>query len=264
MNIFEDEIHVYQTFVRKNFSLLGNNYELIKEQYVIKSGIIDMLAYNKQNKCLTIIELKNICIDDSVLSQVIKYYKEIKNKYIDNYDIINTPEIIIIAPEFDKFFTITNDLPIKLFIMTIDPIHQYTIFSRFFPIIESMNAFNIINQELKLNKKKSIIISNNQQFLVNKIIYILKQYFDDKLKILKLDNHIDIIYEKIIMKITFPTSWFDNYLQINIYNRLKNYININLFYDPAIKKISTLKTVTKINIDDIPTFLKNISRVRKD
>ena len=260
-NIFEDEVHVYQTFVRNNFSLLGNNYRIIKEQYVINSGIIDILAYNTINKCLVIIELKNICIGNSVISQVMKYYKEIKNKYIENYDIINTPEIIIIAPEFDKRFIITNNLPIKLFIMNIDLIYNYTIFSRFFPIIEDSINDNIINQELKLNKKRSVIISNEQQLLVNKIIFILQKIFDNKLKILKLDNHIDIIYEKIIMKINFPAAWFDEYVQISIYNRLKNYININLFYDPAIKKISNLKTMIKINIIDIPNFLKNIERI---
>jgi len=253
-NSFEDEVHVYQTFVRNNFNLLGNNYEIIKEQFVINSGIIDILAYNKEEHRLVVVELKNVLTTDKVLLQAMKYYTEIKYKTIDNYEIDNTPEIIIIAPEFDRNFILYNEIPTKLIQLDYDNKHNQIIYLRFFP-----NSY-INDQTLYIPKKKNITINYVQKLLANDIINKLKNIYNDQLKIITYDDHIDILSKKMLAKITFLPNWFNNNLQLNIYNNFKGNINKHLLiYDPAVKKVNCLKTMTKLIINDVPQFLKEIN-----
>ena len=254
-NSFEDEIHVYQSFIRNNFDLLGKNYEIIKEQFVIQSGIIDILAYNKDYQRLAIIELKNIITTDQVLSQVMKYYNEMKNKYINNYIITDLPEIIIIAPEFDKKFNLyIQNIDIKLIQIDYDNINNHIIYTRFFP----NTNLNISNEkELFFKNKKNIDINIEQKILINNIINKIKQIYKDKqLKIINCDDHIDILHKKMIVKIIYSTKWFDNTVQLNIYNNFIKPITKSMIeYDPSIKKFNFLKRIIKLSINNIPQFL---------
>ncbi|MDF2534075.1 MAG: hypothetical protein K0R18_232 [Bacillales bacterium] len=73
---FFDEVHDMQRFVRENINLLGN-YLIISEQLYVKNnetGIIDMLAVDFVNRCLTIIELKNELTTDKNIWQPLRYY----------------------------------------------------------------------------------------------------------------------------------------------------------------------------------------------
>lgn len=261
MKIFNDEIHEYQTFIRQNFNLLGNQYEIIKEQCIINSGIIDILAYNKERQCLAIIELKNIKIDSKVNIQVLKYYLELQNKYVFNYEILNPPEIFIIAPEFDSNFTVTSDMPpITLLQITLD--NNNIICNRIIPKIKDINKNNIINQEIIIKNKKSVNINLNQKILTKNIIKILKAIFIKKhaleeFKILESDDHIDILCPKIIAKIKYPRQWFADHIQLCLYKKYFN-INLNLNYDPNIKKIYQLKNMIKLDIINIPYFLYDL------
>lgn len=264
---FEDEVHAYQAFVKKNFHLLGSNYQLITEQYVINSGIIDMLAYNKEKECLAIIELKNIKVDSSVVSQVLRYYRELKNKYIDNYIISNPPEMIIISVDFDENFTITYNMPIHLYQMNIK--NNNIIFNKVIPYVEDFNN-NIYadkRTELKTSRNNMLFtISKKQKILANNIIKYLKLIFInnqlplDKFNIINSNDHIDILYDKIVAKVTFPRAWFSDHIQLSIYNRLYKYYNFNIGTDndPAVKKVQKLKTMTKFNINDIPRCFKRL------
>lgn len=252
-NSFDDEVHVYQTFVRNNFNLLGANYEIIKEQFVINSGIIDILAYNKIEQRLVIIELKNIITTNKVLAQAMKYYNEIKFSTINNYEINNTPEIIIIAPEFDKNFRLYNEVPTQLIQLDYDNKNKQIIYSRFFP------NKPVEKQELTISEKKTTSINYVQKQLANNIINQLKKLYDNQLKVITYNDHIDILSKKMLLKITFSTDWFNNDLQLNVYNNLLYNINKNsLIYDPAIKKISHLKTMLKLKVNNVPYFLQNI------
>lgn len=252
-NSFEDEVHVYQTFVRNNFSLLGANYEIIQEQFIINSGIIDILAYNKNEKRLVIIELKNVLTTDKVLLQAMKYYNEIKFSTINDYEINNTPEIIIIAPEFDKNFMLYNEVPTQLIQLDYDNKRNQIIYLRFFP------NKHIEEKELIISEKKNINANYIQKQLANNIINQLKKLYDNQLKIITYDDHIDILSKKMILKIVFPVGWFNNDLQLNVYNNFMYDINKNLLmYDPAIKKINYLKTVIKLKVNNVPRFLQNI------
>lgn len=258
---FEDEVHVYQTFVRNNFSLLGSNYKLIQEQYAIKSGIIDMLAYDMNKECLVIIELKNVKIKDTkVLSQVMRYYNELKDKYIENYIITNLPEIIIIAPDFANNFFIYNNMPIKLIQMYYDNMQKQVIYLRFFPHTEDFSYDIETDKKLILTKKqKTILISKEQQLLIDKIINNIKNIYkaSESLKIINYDDHIDILNGKIIAKIIFSKGWFDNTVQLNIYKNYKQKFDATLFtYDPAVYKAKFFKTLIKLTVIDVPSFLK--------
>ena len=255
-NSFEDEVHIYQTFVRNNFNLLGNNYKIIKEQVIIQSGIIDILAYNEDKQRLVIVELKNIITTDKVLAQVMKYYNEIKNKNIHNYEINNSPEIIIIAPEFDKNFMLYNNVPTQLIQLDYDNINNQIIYTRFFPN-KKLNT----DKNLSIKNKKTTFVNYEQKLLAKNIINRIKQIYKDKqLKIISYDDHIDILYKKILIKITFSNQWFNNEIQLNIYNNfIQNINNLALNYDPAIKKINYLKTMIKLQITNIPQFLKEVS-----
>lgn len=255
-NYFEDEVHSYQAFIRDNFSLLGNNYIIIQEQYTIKSGIIDILAYNKLDECLVIIELKNVKIDIQVLSQVMKYYYELKDKYIEDYIISNPPEIIIIAPEFAANFFIYNNMPVKLLQIDYDDKNNRIVYSRIFPHIEDFTEENI-DKKIFLKKQKTVIINQEQQQFIDKIIKCVQQFYAKKLKIIYNNNCVNILSNKIIAKIVIPNKWFDNTLQLVIYkNFVKSFIQNDFLYDPVIHKVQMFKTMAKLTIIDIPSFIK--------
>jgi hypothetical protein len=112
---FFNETHDFQRFIVENKYLLGN-YTILSEQLSIKnnkSGILDILALDNQNKRITIIELKNTKIDDKSIWQPLRYYDLIKrgehaiveilkenNCYNDNIDL--NPKIILVVPKCEQ------------------------------------------------------------------------------------------------------------------------------------------------------------------
>ena len=266
---FDDEVHAYQTFVREHFYLLGDQYQIIQEQYPVKHGLIDILAYNSERECLTIIELKNITISSDVLTQVMKYFNELKFKYIDNYSINNTPEIIVISPEFDKNFYVYKDMPIKLIQMYYDTDQNNIIYKDFIPRIEEFNAEFDSTSNFDLHKFSPLKLPRvvnktlQQELIIKKIInqikqlYTVEEDYTNSVNIIEVSNKIDIMFKKIIAKIIIPNKWFDDSLQLIIYKRFIKPFDLTTFnYDPNIKKIQWMKTYVKLTISDVPQFLK--------
>lgn len=85
-NVFFDEVHDFQRFVRENIKLVGN-YTIISEQlYLVnnETGIIDMLAVDNTSKQLVILELKNDITTDKNVWQPLRYY-DLSRRGEDSY-----------------------------------------------------------------------------------------------------------------------------------------------------------------------------------
>ena len=247
--MFFDEVHDYQQFIMNNFPLLGNQYEIVQEQFHVKNAFIDILAYNKQNECLTIIELKNPIAYTKAVSQIIKYYYYIKDMKLDTYNIINVPECFIIAPRFNS----------KIILPEIPIIHLFKMDQQYSEFIDITNEYmhnSVLHSNIK--KKPTAIVTNKDKLLIKQLIYHIQKFYDNKLVITEKDNQTIIFYDKrIIIKITIPLGWFNDNIELVITDRfIKPYTYQQFRYDPAIRKIKEYKTMIKLLINDIPQFLK--------
>ena len=246
MQQFIDEVHDYQSFIIKNFNKFGN-LEIIQEQYTIKSGIIDILAYDKLNERIVIVELKNKIVDSTVIAQVMRYYHDIKGKQIDDYIISELPIIYIIASEFDNII-ITQNMPIKFF--TFDRFS----FQEYYPYIEDFedDLNGIFMPKLSVKKQISINLNEDQKDLIKRLLRYFQGY-----TIIEHKDHIDILDKKIIAKIIYPKGWFNSTIILNLYKKRLNMNIINLAYDPAVKQFNQSKTLVKLLINDVPYSLFN-------
>ena len=257
MKQFKDEVHDYQSFIVDNFKKIGKNYEIIQEQFAINNGIIDILAYNNKNKNFVIIELKNIKVNESIISQVDRYYQAVTNLKIDDYFIQHNPEIIVIAPEFKEDFSLSYKLPIKLL----------QIYKDNKKVICKKHKINYIKKvSIKrvqtVKKKKTIFISEKQKYITDNLIKLIKSFYKEELSILDKNDHIDIIDKKIIIKIIFPKRWFVETITVNLYkNFIKPFTVNNFISDPTIKTVTQLKNVIKLSIYDIPQFFKEKEKI---
>jgi len=111
---FSDEVNDMETFVKKNISVIGEYWILAEQAIPGGSGKrSDLLAIDKDGR-ITIIELKNVDVDEEILPQIIRYWNlwkkrpdAIKNYWLTlknkpkniepNFEDYN-PKIIVIAP----------------------------------------------------------------------------------------------------------------------------------------------------------------------
>ena len=248
---FTDEIHSFQSFVVSNFNLLGN-YKIIKEQFSIGKYRLDILAYNYDKQSLAIVELKNPDINCNVVGQCIDYYEILKDKLIDGYDILEEPEIIIIAPEISSRIIVPENICIRIIKMNYDEIHDY------------VNIENVKPYKQKNSVMKKVIHVEQEQYDIPdkykpnilKIINNVQKLYDEKLEIIISGLKISILLNKIIIKIILSKKWFDDTFEINIYkNFIKQYDRLSFQYDPNVIKINFYKTFVKLKVRGIPIFL---------
>ena len=242
-----------------NFGILGNHLKIIKEQFAINNNFIDILAYNSIKECLTIIELKKGEANGTVLAQVMKYFNDLKNIQIDNLIISSPPEIYILATEIAPGIIISPNMPIQFFKFFYDKIHDYIICQEVRPIIENYTNNDILCN-FQYKHERTVHKKPIQEKLSKQIIHIIKNFYsEENLEIIEQKNKISIMNKQLIAKIIFPYSWFDDHIQLCIYNRFKKPFTYNDFkYDYNIKKIIEQKTLIKLDIIGIPQFISRL------
>ena len=248
---FTDEVHSYQSFVKNNLHLL-NNYTFIDEQVKIASGLIDILAYNNVEECLSIFELKNPIADLKAVSQGMKYYVELLNTSVGNYFICKNPEVVIVSPKFIPKFIVPDNIVFKLIQMGYDGNNV---------IIDYIQPYHKIDilytKEIVTKPHRTLNISSSQKRLANSIIFNLQNFYKDPLEIIRHEDKIDILYKKIIAKVVFSNKWFDDSVILYIYkNFIKDYGLTTFKYDSAVVKYNIYKTMVKLTVKDVPHFLK--------
>jgi hypothetical protein len=262
---FNDEPHFYQKFVRENISLLGD-FLIIKEQLNINNKFyIDILALDKTNNKIVIIELKNAGKKFKIIDQIITYYdliiksniEELLDIYIEennlsfsSLDVDLTPSVFVVTPDFDEQmlqnFNYINILNIKLIKMN---------------LIQRDNCFEVLKEEYK---PKDIITDNKVKTEIEKE-YTIDDYTlntEAKRLLQSLLNYLNYIYKcnsffyKDKISIYLDKNWL---MQINVsQNKVyltfkeKQIIKNNLLYNHEINSYKLLKDKIKIEINKIP------------
>lgn len=249
--LFIDEIHDYQFFVVSHFFLLGNSYSIIREQFPVKNAFIDILAYDKYQERLIIIELKTPQATNKAISQIVRYFNYLKDCQLDSYIISDIPECWIIAPTFKKI-----NLPERPIIKLLEFNSEYTSFN---DVTYKFYQSSILFTNIK--RSRSLLgITPEINLLVQRIITLICMRYND-IKMVEQNNKITILdkaTKRIIAKIIIPFNWFTNYIELLLFNIIKDKIifdAIQMQYDPAIQKVLYYKNFTKLQIKDIPRFL---------
>lgn len=266
---FNDEVHFYQTFIKNNLYILGDLI-LVKEQLNIDNRyFIDMLAYDKTNKKIIIIELKNNKKDDRLINQVISYYDIIKKSnlqdIIKDFALINdinidkidlTPLIYIVMPDFNKqllqnlnYVNINN---IKVFkINAIKDNDKIEIIKEEY-IPSNINTTNTINDNLNnFSGLDDYILNPIKKSLIQQLINYLKNIY--KCNIFFLKNKISIYYHnKLIMQILINKN-------TNLSLLIKdNIILNNILYNDEILEYKVLNNYVRIEVNQIPIKTLNL------
>lgn len=263
---FNNETHFYQNFIKNNLDILGDLI-IIKEQLNINNKFfIDMLVYDKINKKLIIMELKNNYTKFKVIGQVITYYDLLKKSNIENImeeflkinnidistcDIDFNPAIYIIVPDFN------NQLLQDLNYLNIDNIRIFKINAK-----QNKGYFEIIKEEYKPQKIKenielkndfnkdynidSYFLSKNKKFLIISLLNFLKSKYNCKFFFLK--NKISIFYGKRILLYIL----IDKKYNLTITFNYNEDVYKNLVYLKEVINYKLLNNKIKIEVNSIP------------
>jgi hypothetical protein len=110
-----------QEFMTNNLQVLGNMIVLDQFYNTKEAGIMDMIGLDVDEKRVSIMELKNVVVDERVIPQVLRYVlwarenpeyfrnkivqrkdKELKDIVRDEDDVNYDPRIVLIAPSFSS------------------------------------------------------------------------------------------------------------------------------------------------------------------
>jgi hypothetical protein len=262
---FNDEPHFYQNFVKENISLLGKIL-IVKEQLNINNKFfIDILALDRTNNKIIIIELKNAGKKFKIIDQIITYYDliiksnieelldefiEKNNLNISTLDVDLTPSIFVVTPDFNEQmlqnFNYINIPNIKLIKMN---------------LIQNDNSFEVVKEEYN---PKDIIADNKVKTEIEKE-YTINDYtvnIEAKRLLQSLLNYLNYVYKcsnffyKDKITVYLDKNWL---MQINVsQNKVyltfkeKQIIKNNLLYNHEITSYKLLKDKIKIEINKIP------------
>jgi len=112
---FFNEVHDFQSFILNNIYLVGR-YEIVSQQTTIsgnETGIVDILAIDKEKNQLTVIELKNTSTSDKSIWQPIRYFdlisrgeesiKSMLQSFGFNTDTLNLePKLVLVVPQHNE------------------------------------------------------------------------------------------------------------------------------------------------------------------
>jgi hypothetical protein len=259
---FNDEPHFYQNFVKENISLLGKIL-IVKEQLNINNKFfIDILALDRTNNKIIIIELKNAGKKFKIIDQIITYYDliiksnieelldefiEKNNLNISTLDVDLTPSIFVVTPDFNEQmlqnFNYINIPNIKLIKMN---------------LIQNDNSFEVVKEEYN---PKDIIADNKVKTEIEKE-YTINDYtvnIEAKRLLQSLLNYLNYVYKcsnffyKDKITVYLDKNWL---MQINVsQNKVyltfkeKQIIKNNLLYNHEITSYKLLKDKIKIEIN---------------
>lgn len=287
---FDDEVHDYQNFVKRNINVLGN-FILLSEQLYIKNiqnnkkSFIDMLALDLNTKRLVILELKNTTAQDGIIGQSIRYYdfisnssdvlKELLFKKQDeiNFDIdqINyNPKVLLIVPDFNEqvLRSLLYVHNIEIDVIKFNAIQKSNYFEIVKEVYEPQECYEELDYEINGQAAKEW---NYDEYLncgheTTKIL-LLKHFINfiknlcleknKKFNIYFYENKITIMVDKKVWgHIAMKRKLFDNSLELSI-NLSKGQIvdYCSLRYNGHIQKFKLLDRSLKIQFNIIPTTL---------
>jgi len=201
---FSDEVIDMETFVKKNISIIGEYWILAEQAIPGGSGErSDLLAIDKDGR-ITIIELKNVDVNEEILPQIIRYWDSwrkrpdaIKNYWItlknkptniepnfEDYD----PKIIVIAPS-------VSDEVVELASKGLQMDIEFVELTRY---QENGRMYVVTNYKEPKNKKMKISTAREE--------YGWKYYLEKKGWTNKIINQLKLI-EKILLEFSKNQGW---------------------------------------------------------
>lgn len=264
---FIDEVHDYQRFVATNIQSINPNLEILKEQFVLDDNQIDILAYDKKNYQLVVLELKNVEANTDIIGQVLRYIHALKQVNFDNIYLEKPVKTYLVVPEYSpKLFNVlqilneTANLDINLIRMN-----------------QTINGIIIVEyiqiDDLRDNLEKQLITIEKQKDNINRLEDYRKQIDEKQFNLIKRtlqcvcnnhpeynlfyqENKIQLMYKKKNILVIYPSKkWFDSNVHCVIYQLCK--ID-ELRYDEHIKDYKINKKSYRLTYDDIPEVIRKL------
>ena len=264
---FIDEVHDYQRFVATNIQSINPNLEILKEQFVLDDNQIDILAYDKKNYQLVVLELKNVEANTDIIGQVLRYIHSLNRVNFDNIYLEKPVKTYLVVPEYSpKLFNVlqilneTANLDINLIRMNQNK--NGTIIVEYIQI-----------DDLQDNLEKQLITVEKQKDNINQLEDYRKQIDEKQFNLIKRtlqcvcnnhpeynlfyqENKIQLMYKKKNILVIYPSKkWFDSNMHCVIY---KTYRTDFFQYDGHIKDYKINKQSSKLICDDIPEVIRHL------
>jgi hypothetical protein len=222
-----------------------------------------MLAYDSDDDRLTIIELKNVETNHDIIGQAIRYYDLlIRSTAYNNLPIIKDPKILLISPDFDEQLISSishiDKVDIKLLKVNLD--RDVFICETYKPgTFTDIVGTNKIDIDCKKEKEYTIDsynIDKKQLQLIKDCIKLFQDMYNQSLSVFYSKDKINIMYKKrVVCSIKVSYDWFNNTINISVPKGMVNEIDIR--YNPNIKKFTINKKHIKLTCSKLPNFIRS-------
>lgn len=287
---FNDEVHAYQSFVRKNIKSLGQ-LTIISEQLLIKDiekGFIDVLTLDTLSKQIVVLELKNVSAGDDIIGQSIKYFDflmrakddlldllaKMKNQLDFTIEEINlTPKIMLIVPEFStqllRSLSYVNEIEIQVIKLNcIQHDNHYEIIKELYIPNQDYRedaAVEINGEPTKswnFNEYYKEGVDREKLDLAKQIIRFANRTLEVQGKKLDVFFYKDkitlMIGKKVIGNIKISRKWFDSSVDLSLsINKDKPIEAPDLMYDVNIAKYDIGIRKVKLKCNSLPAEILN-------